>query len=77
MEFIQSVAPILLALVMTGVGLLVALPAVLAYNGLVRLNRRELAWLESFAQQLHALLVWFAGSPGPRAARLPRIPAGQ
>lgn len=45
-------------LIMTGFGLLVALPAVLAYNGFVRLNRRELSWLESFAQQLHALLLW-------------------
>ena len=45
-------------LIMTGCGLLVALPAVLAYNGFVRLNRRELSWLASFAQQLHSLLLW-------------------
>lgn len=45
-------------LIMTGLGLLVALPAVLAYNSFVRLNRRELSWLESFAQQLHSFLLW-------------------
>lgn len=63
----QVAGPVGEALVMTGVGLLVALPAVLAYNGLVRLNRRELAWLESFAQQLHALLVWEARLTPPLA----------
>ena len=45
-------------LIMTGLGLLVALPAVLAYNSFVRLNRREISWLESFAQQLHSLVLW-------------------
>ncbi len=64
----QVAGPVGEALVMTGVGLLVALPAVLAYNGLVRLNRRELAWLESFAHQLHALLVWEARLTPPLIA---------
>jgi biopolymer transport protein ExbB len=63
----QVAGPVGEALVMTGLGLLVALPAVLAYNGLVRLNRRELAWLESFAHQLHALLVWEARLTPPLA----------
>lgn len=45
------------ALVMTGCGLLVALPAVLAYNAFVRMNRRELADLQRFTRTLHGLLV--------------------
>jgi biopolymer transport protein ExbB len=72
----QVAGPVGEALVMTGFGLLVALPAVLAYNTFIRLNRRELAWLESFAHQLHALLVWEARLTPPlvdtRARPLPR-----
>lgn len=44
------------ALVMTGFGLAVALPAVLIYNLFVRLNRLKMAALEGFAHDLHALL---------------------
>ena len=44
------------ALVMTGFGLAVALPAVLIYNLFVRLNRLKMASLEGFAHDLHALL---------------------
>jgi len=44
------------ALIMTAAGLLVAVPAVLAYNGFVRANRLLLAQAEGFAQQLHAYL---------------------
>ena len=44
------------ALVMTGLGLAVALPAVLIYNLFVRLNRLKMASLEGFAHDLHALL---------------------
>jgi biopolymer transport protein ExbB len=42
------------ALIMTGFGLVVAIPAVLAYNGLNRLNRVALAELDGFAHDLHA-----------------------
>ena len=42
------------ALVMTGFGLTVAIPAVLAYNGFNRLNRLTLAELDGFAHDLHA-----------------------
>jgi biopolymer transport protein ExbB len=45
------------ALVMTGFGLVVAIPAVLAYNGFNRLNRLTLAELDGFAYDLHA---WFS-----------------
>ncbi|MDM7462290.1 MAG: MotA/TolQ/ExbB proton channel family protein [Tepidimonas taiwanensis] len=42
------------ALVMTAAGIGVALPAVLAYNALSRLNRDLLAELDAFARDLHA-----------------------
>ena len=42
------------ALIMTGFGLVVAIPAVLAYNGFNRLNRMTLAELDGFAHDLHA-----------------------
>jgi biopolymer transport protein ExbB len=42
------------ALIMTGFGLLVAIPAVLAYNGFNRLNRITLAELDGFAYDLHS-----------------------
>jgi biopolymer transport protein ExbB len=42
------------ALVMTGFGLVVAIPAVLAYNGFNRLNRLTLAELDGFAHDLHS-----------------------
>jgi biopolymer transport protein ExbB len=42
------------ALIMTGFGLVVAIPAVLAYNGLNRLNRVTLSELDGFAHDLHS-----------------------
>ena len=44
------------ALIMTALGLAVAIPAVLAYNALVRSNRVLLGQLERFAHDLHTLL---------------------
>lgn len=44
------------ALIMTGLGLAVAIPAVLAYNGFVRLNRVYLARLDAFAHDLFTFL---------------------
>ena len=44
------------ALIMTAIGLAVAIPAVLAYNAFVKLNRVMMAELENFAQDLHILL---------------------
>ena len=43
------------ALIMTAIGLAVAIPAVLAYNALVRANRLVLIQLDNFAQDLHIL----------------------
>jgi biopolymer transport protein ExbB len=44
------------ALIMTGLGLAVAIPAVVAYNGFVRGNRVLAARLDAFAFELHSLL---------------------
>ncbi|GGX03710.1 MotA/TolQ/ExbB proton channel family protein [Undibacterium macrobrachii] len=44
------------ALVMTGLGLIVAIPAVLAYNAFNRVNRITFAELDGFAFDLHAYL---------------------
>lgn len=44
------------ALIMTGIGLAVAIPAVLGYNFLVRANRMTLARLDAFAHDLFAFL---------------------
>ncbi|MBX6392816.1 MAG: MotA/TolQ/ExbB proton channel family protein [Burkholderiales bacterium] len=44
------------ALIMTGAGLAVAIPAVLAYNAFVRSNRMVLAKLDAFAHDLYSFL---------------------
>lgn len=44
------------ALIMTGLGLAVAIPAVLAYNAFVRTNRVYLAQLDAFAHDLFTFL---------------------
>ena len=49
------------ALIMTAFGLVVAIPAVLAYNALVRSNKQVLGQLQRFAHDLHAYFV--TGSP--------------
>lgn len=49
------------ALIMTALGLAVAIPAVLAYNALVRRNRLILGEAEAFANDLHILLT--TGAP--------------
>lgn len=45
------------ALIMTGAGLAVAIPAVLAYNALTRINRLQLAKMDAFADELYLLLI--------------------
>lgn len=52
----QIAAPVGEALIMTGLGLAVAIPAVLAYNDCVRSNRLLLGQLDSFAHDLFAFL---------------------
>lgn len=54
---VNSIAgPVGEALIMTGLGLAVAIPAVLAYNGFVRGNRVYLARLDAFAHDLFTFL---------------------
>ena len=50
------------ALIMTAFGLGVAIPAVLAYNGIARANRLVIAQIDGFAHDLHALLAQPAGA---------------
>lgn len=56
------------ALIMTGLGLAVAIPAVVGYNWRIRRNRVLASRLDSFAFQLHTLLA--------TGASLPRDPRG-
>jgi biopolymer transport protein ExbB len=49
--------PIGEALIMTALGLAVAIPAVLGYNALVRANKFIIGRMNRFAHDLHALLV--------------------
>jgi biopolymer transport protein ExbB len=57
----QIAGPVGEALIMTAFGLAVAIPAVLAYNTLVRANKRVLGKLKRFAHQLHAYFL--TGAP--------------
>lgn len=52
----QIAGPVGEALIMTGLGLAVAIPAVLAYNDCVRANRLLLSRLDGFAHDLFAFL---------------------
>lgn len=45
------------ALIMTALGLVVAIPAVLSYNALTRANREVFAQVRRFAHDLHAYLI--------------------
>lgn len=55
-QIAQVAGPVGEALIMTALGLLVAIPAVLAYNAFNRLNRICQAELDAFAYDLHAHL---------------------
>ena len=56
MQIDKVAGPVGEALIMTALGLLVAIPAVLAYNAFTRINRVTLAELDGFAHDLHAYL---------------------
>ena len=62
--------PIGEALIMTALGLAVAIPAVLGYNALVRANKKVIAKLNRFAHDLHAYFVTGA-RVGPGSASKP------
>jgi biopolymer transport protein ExbB len=61
--------PIGEALIMTALGLAVAIPAVLGYNALVRGNKQVLAKLNRFAHDLHAFYVTGARVGATNTAR--------
>ncbi|MBT9456615.1 MAG: MotA/TolQ/ExbB proton channel family protein [Burkholderiaceae bacterium] len=54
------------ALIMTGIGLAVAIPAVMAYNAFTRSNRVLAARLDAFAYELHSFLT-LGEAPGATA----------
>jgi biopolymer transport protein ExbB len=63
----QVAGPIGEALIMTALGLAVAIPAVLGYNALIRGNKHILGKLGRFAHELHALYVTGARVKGVSA----------
>jgi biopolymer transport protein ExbB len=63
------------ALIMTALGLAVAIPAVLAYNAFNRRNRMWLAKLDAFAHDVYVLLTVGAEGRTSGEARSPRSPA--
>ena len=64
------------ALIMTALGLAVAIPAVLGYNALVRGNKAILNKLNSFAHDLHAYFVTGARVSGSSATVVPMKKGG-
>ena len=69
----QVAGPIGEALIMTALGLVVALPAVLGYNALVRGNKVLLHQLDRFAHDLHAYFVTGARVQAGTTAQTARI----
>ena len=63
------------ALVMTALGIAVAVPAVLAYNFLLRMQRDIARDLDGFAQDLHACAVQSARAAAERNAPAGTLPA--
>lgn len=64
----QVAGPVGEALIMTALGLAVAVPAVLAYNAFVRTNRVASVQLEAFAHELHTYFTTGARLQTQRAA---------
>jgi biopolymer transport protein ExbB len=58
------------ALIMTALGLAVAVPAVLGYNWLVRRNKTAMDNVRSFGADLHAVLLAGPKVPAPATARV-------
>ena len=64
------------ALIMTALGLAVAIPAVLAYNAFTRRNRVWLARLDAFAHDLYALITVGDRIASPKAEDTPSLRTG-
>ncbi|HEV8025777.1 MAG TPA: MotA/TolQ/ExbB proton channel family protein [Stellaceae bacterium] len=63
------------ALIMTAIGLFVAVPAVLAYNWLVRRNKAVSERVKAFSSDLHSVLLSGAAAPRPARAQQPALRA--
>ena len=57
------------ALIMTAIGLAVAVPAVMGYNWLVRRNKVAMEAVRTFGGDLHGVLMGAASVAAPRALR--------
>ena len=68
----QVAGPVGEALIMTALGLAVAIPAVLGYNALVRGNKGVLHKVNRFAHDLHAYFVTGARVSAGSPAKMPR-----
>jgi biopolymer transport protein ExbB len=62
------------ALIMTGLGLAVAIPAVVGYNWLTRANRVMVSRLDAFAYELHTFVAMGQPLSSPDAALTPPTP---
>jgi biopolymer transport protein ExbB len=66
------------ALIMTGLGLAVAIPAVVGYNWLTRANRVMVSRLDAFAYELHNFVAMgqtLAAGAGAASASVRALPA--
>jgi biopolymer transport protein ExbB len=71
----QVAGPVGEALIMTALGLAVAIPAVLGYNALVRGNKGVLHKVNRFAHDLHAYFVTGARISAGSPAKMPHVAA--
>ncbi|MBI5937152.1 MAG: MotA/TolQ/ExbB proton channel family protein [Betaproteobacteria bacterium] len=69
----QVAGPVGEALIMTALGLAVAIPAVLAYNAFARANRLLLAELDGFAHDLFAFMSTGIRAEGQGSVALPKV----
>ena len=72
----QVAGPVGEALIMTALGLAVAIPAVLGYNALVRGNKSVTGKLNRFAHDLHAYFVTGARVTGATLAKVVAMKKG-
>lgn len=73
----QITGPVGEALIMTALGLAVAIPAVLAFNAYTRVNRVLLAELDAFAHDVHAYLTTGARLQPVTMTQSPAAPKGE
>src|ERR1700745_562676 len=74
-SLVKVAGPVGEALIMTAIGLAVAVPAVLGYNWLVRRNKSAMEDVRSFGADLHAVLLSSAIAPAASAPAVTPAPA--